>query len=57
VCCVLWIRRNMLVTVRVRMWPGNLGRWEVRNFMCRNWTVSIRYGHPGHRHWWNRREW
>jgi len=39
VCCLLWIllfRRIMLVTIRVRMWPGNVGRWEVLNFMCRN---------------------
>ena len=39
VCCLLWILlfcRNMLVAVGMRMWPGNVNRWEVLNFMRRN---------------------
>jgi len=39
VCWLLWILlfcRNMLVAVRVRIWPGNVNRWEVLNFMRRN---------------------
>jgi len=37
VCCLLWVllfHRNMLVAVRVRLWPGNIGRWEVLNLLC-----------------------
>jgi len=39
VCCLLWLllfHRNMLVAVKVRLWSGNIGVWEVLNFMCRN---------------------
>jgi hypothetical protein len=38
------------------MWPGNIGRWEVRSFMCRNWTGLNGNGYSDHRHWWDSRE-